>query len=73
MSGTQAMPALTRYRAEVAWLMEQGESFGGVEDGIERIPDLSQDQKAALWLFAFSLRSPCDQQRGARGHLAAVE
>ena len=40
MSGTQAMPALTRYRAEVAWLMEQGESFGGVEDGIERIPGL---------------------------------
>jgi len=40
MSGTQPMPALTGYRAEVAWLMEQGESFGGVEDGIERIPDL---------------------------------
>ena len=73
MSGTQRIPALTMYRAEVSWLMEQGERFGEIEDGIDRIVDLTEDEKATLWLFAFSLRNPGDQQRDARGHLAAVE
>jgi hypothetical protein len=73
MSGTQLIPPLTTYRAEVAWLMEQGETFDTVEHGIDRIDDLTEDEKAALWLFAFSLRDPRDQQREARGHLAAVE
>jgi len=73
MSGTRLIPPLTMYRAEVAWLMEQGETFGAVEDGIDRIADLTEDERASLWLFAFSLRDPRDQQRDARGHLAAVE
>jgi hypothetical protein len=31
------------------------------------------DQRAALWLFAFSLRDRDEQQRDARAHLAAVQ
>ena len=73
MSGTRLIPPLTMYRAEVAWLMEQGEAFGTVEDGIGQIPDLTEDEKAALWLYAFSLQAAGDQQRDARRHLAAVE
>ncbi len=73
MSGTQQVPALTTYRAEVAWLMNQGESFGEVEKGIHEIPDLTEDEKAALWLFAFTMRDPAEQQRDARAHLQAVE
>mgnify|MGYP006159823899 CR=1 FL=1 len=34
--------------------------------------DLSEPEKAALWLFAFSLRDQEEQQRDARAHLAAV-
>jgi hypothetical protein len=73
MSGTHASPALSSYRDEVAWLMQGGESFGDVEDVIDKYPDLNQDQKAALWLFAFSLRSAAEQQLDARAHLASVQ
>ena len=30
------------------------------------------DEKAALWLFAFSLRDPAEQQLDARAHLASL-
>jgi hypothetical protein len=30
-------------------------------------------QKAALWLLAFSLRDPSEQQMDARTHLAALQ
>jgi hypothetical protein len=73
MRGTHGLPALTTYRAEVEYLMNAGESFGGVEDAINEIADLTDDEKAALWLFAFSLRGPAEQQRDARTHLAAVQ
>ena len=52
--------------------MEAGEPFGDVEDSINEITDLNEDQKAALWLLAFSLRDRTQQQRDALAHLAAV-
>jgi hypothetical protein len=55
------------YRDAVTALIGAGEPFGDLEDAIEEVVDLSVDEKAALWLFAFSL----DQERGAR-HLASV-
>jgi hypothetical protein len=73
MRGTHGIPALTTYRAEVEYLMSAGEPFGGVEDSINGIADLTEDEKAALWLFAFSLRSADEQQHDARAHLAAVQ
>ena len=30
------------------------------------------DEKAALWLYAFSLRDPAEQQLAARAHLASL-
>jgi hypothetical protein len=72
MSATHARPALACYRDEVEELIRGGESFGGVEDAIDEV-DLSQDQKAALWLFAFSLRDQAEQQLDARAHLSAVQ
>jgi hypothetical protein len=53
--------------------MSGGKSFGDVEDAIDEVVDLNVDQKAALWLFAFSLRDPTEQQLDARAHLAAVQ
>ena len=46
--------------------------FGDVEDSIDRVEDLTSDEKAALWLFAFSLRDPSEQQLVARACLASV-
>jgi hypothetical protein len=72
MSATQT-PPLVRYRDVVAELMETGETFGDVEDAIDEVLGLTHDQKAALWLFAFSLRDRKEQQLDARAHIAAVQ
>ena len=64
---------LTAYRDRVAEWVGQGRSFGDVEDAIDEAADLTTDQKAALWLFAFSLRDPAVQQLDAQAHLAAVQ
>jgi hypothetical protein len=66
-------PVLVRYRDAVTELMETGETFGDVEDAIDDVKELTLDQKAALWLFAFSLRDPQEQRLDARAHLAAVQ
>ena len=55
MRTTQSKGSYSTYRDGVATLMEAGEPFGDVEEAIERT-DLEQDEKAALWLFAFSSR-----------------
>jgi hypothetical protein len=73
MRGTHARSALARYRDAVTDLVRAGEPFGDVEDAIDEVADLTVDQKAALWLFAFSLRDPTEQQLDARAHLAAVQ
>ena len=72
MSETYAEPVLASYEREVAELMEAGEAFGGVEDAIEQVADLTENAKAALWLLAFSLQKPGEQVRAARAHLASV-
>ena len=71
MSGTH--PRLASCRDAVTQLIKAGEPFGEVEDAIDQVADLTQDQKAALWLVAFSLRDPAEQQSDARAHLAAVQ
>jgi hypothetical protein len=73
MRGTHLRPALASYRDRVAELIRGGEPFGDVEDAIDEVADLTTDQKAALWLFAFSLRDPYEQQLDARAHLASVQ
>ena len=73
MSGAHVRPALATYRDAVAALIEGGESFGDVEQAIDTVPDLSRDQKAALWLFAFSMRDPAEQRLDARATLYAVQ
>jgi hypothetical protein len=57
----------------VLGLMSEGQPFGEVEDAIDDVAELTQDQKAALWLFAFSLRDPSEQQLDARAALASVQ
>jgi cytochrome c-type biogenesis protein CcmH/NrfG len=64
--------ALTSYRDAVAERVRGGEPFGAVEDAIDEVADLTQNEKAALWLYAFSLRPPVQQQHYARAHLASL-
>jgi hypothetical protein len=52
-------------------MFEQGVPFGQVEDAIDGAR-LSQAHKAALWLFAWSLRDPALQRRDARLTLELV-
>jgi len=48
--------APTSYRDAVTELIEAGEPFGDIEEAIDAVADITRDEKAALWLFAFSLR-----------------
>ena len=64
---------LATYRDTVLELMSEGQPFGEVEDAIDDVAELTQDQKAALWLFAFSLRETSEQQLDARAALASVQ
>jgi hypothetical protein len=73
MSGTQPRSVLTSYRDAVTEQLKEGAPFGDIEDSIDAVDDLTMDEKAALWLFAFSLRDPAEQQLEARTHLAAVQ
>ena len=73
MSATNAWPAMASYRDAVTELINAGELFGYVEQVIDDAGSLTMDQKAALWLFAFSLRDRAEQQRDARAYLTAVQ
>jgi hypothetical protein len=70
---TRPSSALADYRDAITELVKAGEPFRDIEEAIEDAADLTMDGKAALWLFAFSLRDQADQQRDARAHLAALQ
>jgi hypothetical protein len=72
MSATRQSPPLASYRDAVTELTDTGETFGDIEEAIDEVVGLTLDQKAALWLFAFSLRDQEVQQLEARAHLAAL-
>ena len=69
MSVTQARPALAGYRGAVTEQIQSGRPFGEVEDAIEAVEQLTPEQKAALWLVAFSHRDRAEWQLDARACL----
>lgn len=71
MGPAQGRPALAGFRDTVTELTMKGLPLGDVEHAINAQASLTEDQKAALWLFAFSLRDRSERQRQAR-ELAAV-
>jgi hypothetical protein len=71
MSGTQR--GLASYRDAVEEQIKAGESFGDVEDSIDAVAELTTDAKAALWLFAFSLCDPDQEQLAPRSHLVSLQ
>ncbi len=73
MNETAASPPLAKYRDAIMELIREGEPFGDVEDAINAHAGLTGEHKAALWLFAFSMRDRSEQQRDALAHLTAVQ
>jgi hypothetical protein len=73
MGPAQGRPALAGFRDTVRELTGEGLPLGDVEDAISAQPALTEDQKAALWLFAFSLHDRAERQDDAQAHLAAIE
>jgi len=53
-------------------MMSASEPFGEVETFINEAGVLDQDEKAALWLFAWSLRDAWTQRREALSMLGAL-
>ena len=74
MRSSHPQPALAHYRAAVTELITEGESIGAIEEAIDELSHLTTDQKASLWLLAFSLqgKTPKPAVR-APGHLTRIE
>ena len=49
-----AMELMARAQREVAGMINSGTPFDAIEDQIHHIPDLVDDQRSALWLYAWS-------------------
>jgi hypothetical protein len=60
------------YQDVVEEMMEAGEPFWKVEGFIDQAWELDGDQKAALWLLAWSMRSNPVQRREAREMLGST-
>jgi hypothetical protein len=70
MSSTHPV-SIDDYQEQIEGMMEAGELFGVVEDTINAAA-LVEDQKAALWLLAWSSRDSWAQRRDALAALALV-
>jgi hypothetical protein len=71
VGGETASPLLEEIHERI---VEQGESLDRVEDElINPASGLSTDQRAALWLYAWSLQSPAHQRYEARNFLSQLE
>ena len=63
---------LRYHQREVERMVYSDMTLGEVEDAIAQV-DLSNDQKPALWLWAWALLSPQAQRERASAMLAAVD
>ena len=61
----QARAPLAAHQLTVQALMEDCEPFGAVEEAIDEL-DHGGEEKAALWLLAWSLQEPQVQRRRAQ-------
>jgi hypothetical protein len=67
----QTRAPLAAHQLTVQALMEDGEPFGAVEDAIDDL-DRGTEEKAALWLLAWSLQEPHLQRRRAQTTLQTL-
>jgi hypothetical protein len=65
--------ALIRFQEQIAAMMRCGASLDQVESEVIDPCELSPDQKAALWLYAWSFMEAKDQRDHATRYLLNVE
>jgi hypothetical protein len=65
-------PTLGYHQDVVEGMMDAREPFGEVEAFINEAAALDQEEKAALWLLAWSLRERWTQRREALAMLSAL-
>ncbi len=65
-------PTLGYHQDVVEGMMDASEPFGKVETFINEAAALDQNEKAALWLLAWSLQDAWAQRREAQGMLSAL-
>jgi hypothetical protein len=65
-------PTLGYHQDVVKGMMDASQPFGEVETFINEAAALDQDEKAALWLLAWSLREGRVQRREALAMLSAL-
>jgi hypothetical protein len=60
---------LEQLQGDVAFRMRRGDAFASVEAEVIDPSDLSEDAKAALWLYAWSFVNWRRQRREAMAHI----
>jgi alkylhydroperoxidase family enzyme len=68
----RAPPTLGYHRDVVRGMMDASEPFPEVETFINEAAALDQEEKAALWLLAWSFREGWVQRREAQAMLSAL-
>lgn len=66
------MAGIDEFRSEIDARMRRGHSFTSLEDEVIDPSDLSEDEKSALWLYAWSFVGRRAQRREARAHMARL-
>jgi hypothetical protein len=59
-------------QSRILTMMEHGATFGDVEEGVIDHARCDEDEKAALWLFAWSFMSAGEQRYEANQHLRQI-
>lgn len=72
MRDASPQTVLRYYQREVERMVDSESTLGEVEDAIGKI-DLSDDQRSALWLWAWALLSPQAQRERALAMLAGLD
>src|SRR2546423_1468027 len=66
------MATLVELRGDIDARMHRGASFSSIEDDVIDTSGLPEEEKSALWLYAWSFVAPDAQRREARAHIAQL-
>jgi hypothetical protein len=64
--------SLVEEQSRIIAMMERGATFDEVEESVINHAPFDNDEKAALWLFAWSFIPPGKQRYEANQHLRAI-
>ena len=61
--------SMVEHQSRIITMMDGGATFDAVEEGVINTGAFDDDEKAALWLFAWSFIPPGEQRYEANQHL----